>query len=535
MHSWRHPLLWMYRRLGRRYPRLILFFQFQGTYLVVLGGIGLLRVYQPMSVADFWIIVGAALGLVVLENIIAFAVVFRLVTPAVRWIAGERGSEQTIAAWRALTGLPRDFFAYRRSWGIIFNLVPISVFVVWLLGLPWYSVGALIAGSAVVLLYATTLRFLGMELIMRPVLADVSRALPDGADLGRPPVSLRWKLLAGLPAINIITGVIVAGLSTTRSSGLSDLGLDVLVAVLVAFTISLELTVLLSRSIVKPIDDLRAATARVIGGDLSARVDVVSNDETGALAVSFNQMVAGLEERQKLREAFGTYVDPALADRILEEGTTLEGDEAEVTVLFLDIRDFTAWAERTPAREVVRRLNAFYEHVVPVLARHGGHANKFVGDGLLGVFGAPDKLPDHADRCVDAAIQIAQVVREVYGDSLRIGIGVNSGPVVSGTIGGGGRVEFTVIGDTVNTAARVEEATRMTGDVILITEATRRLLREDHGGFVERDAVPLKGKTERVRLYAPLAAAAEALAAPRHGGGSGGASDSPGAETLRPR
>jgi class 3 adenylate cyclase len=221
-------------------------------------------------------------------------------------------------------------------------------------------------------------------------------------------------------------------------------------------------------------------------------------------------MVAGLQERARLREAFGAFVDPGLAERVLEEGTELEGEEVEVTVLFVDIRDFTAFAERASAREVVAELNRFYDYVVPLLVHHGGHANKFVGDGLLGVFGAPDRLPDHADRGVSAALQIAEVVEEAYVGELRVGIGVNSGPVVAGTLGGGGRVEFTVIGDTVNTAARVEEATRETGDVVLVTEATCRLLRHDHGGFVERRDVPLKGKSERVRLYAPVAVAAPA-------------------------
>jgi class 3 adenylate cyclase len=126
------------------------------------------------------------------------------------------------------------------------------------------------------------------------------------------------------------------------------------------------------------------------------------------------------------------------------------------------------------------------------------------------VFGAPDRLADHADRGLEAALQIAEVIEEAYGGALRVGIGVNSGPVVSGTVGGGGRLEFTVIGDTVNTAARVEEATRETGDVVLVTEATRRLLRADHGGFVERVDVPLKGKSDRVPLYAPAAVAAKA-------------------------
>src|SRR3954468_17557335 len=210
-------------------------------------------------------------------------------------------------------------------------------------------------------------------------------------------------------------------------------------------------------------------------------------------------MVAGLEEREKLRDAFGSYVDPELADRILDEGHVLEGEDVDVSVLFLDIRSFTAFAEQTPAREVVRRLNAFYEGVVPVLVEHGGHANKFIGDGLLGVFGAPERRDDHADRAVAAALDIAQLDHK----GLRIGIGINSGTVLAGTIGGGGRLEFAVIGDAVNTAARVEELTRETGDDVLVTETTRALLRDESTcSFTERTDVELKGKRDLVRVYA---------------------------------
>jgi class 3 adenylate cyclase len=361
---------------------------------------------------------------------------------------------------------------------------------------------------SVVLAYAMFLRFFTVELALRPLLERVSCEIPDATDLGRATLTLRFRLLVGLPVMNVVTGVAVVGLATD-TPGLRTLGVGVLVALGVAFTISLELSLLLLRSIVGPIQDLRSGTERVAAGDLRARVPVVGSDETGRLASSFNQMVAGLEERQRLREAFGAFVDPALAERVLEKGTVLEGEEVEVTVLFLDIRDFTAFAERASAREVVAELNRFYDYVVPLLAHHGGHANKFVGDGLLGVFGAPDRPADHADRAVDAALQIAEVVDEAYEGGLEIGIGVNSGPVVAGTVGGGGRVEFTVIGDTVNTAARVEEATRETGDTVLVTEATCRLLRADHGGFVERSDVPLRGKSERVRLYAPASVAAE--------------------------
>jgi len=502
------PLKPLYRWLGRRYPRAVLLLQFPMSHLVVFGGVGLLGIYQDMSTADFWVLVGVAQALVLIENVLALRVAFRLVEPAVAWIDGARSPRQTVVAWQALTALPRDFFAYRRWWALVLNLVPISVFAVWLLDLPWYAAFVLMAGTGVVSLYAAMLRFFGMEISMGPVLDDISCALPDDADLGRPPIPLRLKLLAAMPAINVITGVAVAGLSTTGDASLRDLGLDVLVAVAVAATLSFELTVLLSRSVAEPVRSLRKATARVIEGDFSARVPVVANDETGALALSFNRMVSGLEEREKLREAFGSYVDPDLADRILDEGTTLEGEEVDVSVLFVDIQDFTAWAERAEAREVVARLNAFYEHVVPVLTKHGGHANKFIGDGLLGVFGAPDRRRDHADRAVAAALEIAALVREQYGDDLRVGIGVNSGSVLAGTVGGGGRLEFTVIGDPVNTAARVESATRETGDDILVTEATRALVRTDGCAFTERREVVLRGKRERVRLYACTAAGA---------------------------
>jgi adenylate cyclase len=214
-------------------------------------------------------------------------------------------------------------------------------------------------------------------------------------------------------------------------------------------------------------------------------------------------MVEGLDERERLRAAFGAYVDPALAERVLREGSDLAGEEVEVSVLFLDIRDFTAFAERASPHQVVSLLNEFWELVVPALLRHGGHANKFIGDGLLAVFGAPDQLADHAERAVSAACEIAGLVGERYSGQVGVGIGVNTGRVVAGTVGGGGRVEFTVIGDAVNTAARVEAATRETGDEVLVTEATRAQLPPERFQFEERASVPLKGKRTEVRLWAP--------------------------------
>jgi class 3 adenylate cyclase len=175
-----------------------------------------------------------------------------------------------------------------------------------------------------------------------------------------------------------------------------------------------------------------------------------------------------------------------------------------VTLLFVDVRDFTPFAERSSARETVTFLNDFFALVVPIVLRHGGNANKFLGDGLLAVFGAPEPLPDHADRALGAACEVAREVERRFGGEVAIGIGLNSGPVVVGSVGGGGRLEFAVIGDPVNVAARVEEITRDTGDTILLTEATRCLLEQVDVALEPRGEVALKGKTDPVGIHAPV-------------------------------
>jgi adenylate cyclase len=273
--------------------------------------------------------------------------------------------------------------------------------------------------------------------------------------------------------------------------------------VIVAFTISLELTLLVTRSVLSPVSDLMAVTERVRSGDLSARAPVTSGDEMGVLARGFNPMLDGLAERERLREAFGSYVAPDVAERVLEEGTMLAGEEVEVSVVFVDICNFTAFAERASARETVAYLNDFFHLVVPILDKHRGHANKFIGDGVLGVFGAPERMRDHADRALEAACEIALAVEDRYGGELGMGAGINSGPVSAGSIGGGGRLEFTVVGDPVNVAARVERATRELGDRVLLTEATRCLLTRDAIPLEPRGTIPLKGKSEPVPIWAP--------------------------------
>ena len=252
----------------------------------------------------------------------------------------------------------------------------------------------------------------------------------------------------------------------------------------------------------RPIRDLAEGTERVAAGDYSRRLPVVQDDDLGALAASFNRMQAGLAERQRLQAAFGTYVDPNLAARLLEQGDDVfTGERREVTVMFVDIRDFTPFAEANTAEDTVARLNALFEIVVPAVVDAGGHVNKFLGDGALAVFGAPNDLADHADAAVSSAVAIHRLVAERFSGELRIGIGINTGVVIAGTIGGGGHLEFTLIGDTTNVAARVEQLTKTTGDTILLTQQCVDALASRPPGLVDRGFHVLKGKSAAVQVF----------------------------------
>ena len=179
----------------------------------------------------------------------------------------------------------------------------------------------------------------------------------------------------------------------------------------------------------------------------------------------------------------------------------IEPEWEMVTVLFVDIRGFTSFADRSTAREAVEYLNEFFGLVVPIVVAHGGHVNKLLGDGLLGVFGAPSRCPDHADRALVAAVEMLAAVESQFGERCRVGVGINSGLVLVGTIGGGGLAEYGVIGDPVNVAARIQDATRTLGEPLLLTEATRCLLDDTERSLETRGSLRLKGKSEPVAVY----------------------------------
>jgi adenylate cyclase len=494
----------LYRRTGPRYfdaaaAAMVLNGVVVSVFLLIT-----LLLYVDLSRGELAIFAAASAAGYIVEGLVAGVYIKRAARPVVSWLAGERGEEATSCAWSAAARLPLELLRRASLYAIgAAGVAAADLVAAALLGLPAYEAALLFPASYLLYLYAAELRYIGLDIAMRPVLETIGEHLPGASPPASARVSMHRRLLATVPMVSWGTGVVVAGLVTSNARDLDKIGLASVVAIAVTAVISVWLSLVLADTVSAPIADLRDATRSVGAGDLEVRVPVVSTDETGELAASFNAMVAGLGERERLREAFGAFVDPALTERVVAEGTDLRGEVVEASLLFLDVREFTAFAERVGAHEVVAGLNALFEAVVPAILRHGGHANKFIGDGLLAVFGAPERHADHAVRAVAAAREIAQLVRQGAAGELQIGIGVNSGRVVVGTIGGGGRRDFTVIGDAVNTAARVESTTRQTGDDILITETTLRAIGADGDDFEERPAVLLKGKAETVRLYAP--------------------------------
>jgi adenylate cyclase len=352
----------------------------------------------------------------------------------------------------------------------------------------------------------TAVGYLLSERIMRGVTA---RALEAGVP-DQPVVPgvlarslLAWTLGTGVPVIGLMLVALFTLVKPDRSP--EQLAVTILALGGASVIVGLAVAVLAARATADPVISVRDAQRRVERGDLDAEVPVYDGSEAGLLQAGFNRMVGELRERERLREVFGTYVDEAVAEHILEEGTSLEGEEVDVTLLFLDVRDFTGLAEETPAREVVAKLNELFEAIVPVVHEHGGHVDKFVGDGLLAVFGAPRRSSRHADDALAAALEIANCV-EQGKTGLEVGIGLSSGTVIAGNVGGAGRLEFSVIGDAVNVAARVEAATRQTGDVVLITEHTADRLAGDEAELTEREGVELRGRSDPVRVFAARAA-----------------------------
>lgn len=325
--------------------------------------------------------------------------------------------------------------------------------------------------------------YLLVEFSLRPIMA---RALLDSA----PPKRL---LAAGLKARTIffwaagsavpVAGLMLAAIVSLIEKDVSATRLAVIMLALggVVLIFGFVLTVLSAKSVVVPVRSVRNALTVMGGGDLNVRIPVFDGTELGSLQAGFNQMAAGLRERERIRDLFGRYVGPevvrdALTRDQLNGVGSLSGEERFVAVLFVDLVGSTGLAATRPPAEVVTLLNRFFAIVVDEVDRHGGLVNKFAGDAVLAVFGAPTELPDAAGNSLAAARSLAGRLAEELPEATA-GIGVTAGVVVAGTVGDERRHEYTVIGDPVNEAARLTELAksvpgRLIAAMSAVTEAS---------------------------------------------------------------
>jgi class 3 adenylate cyclase len=288
---------------------------------------------------------------------------------------------------------------------------------------------------------------------------------------------------------------------------LRELDATILQGMAAGALLAVGLAVIVARRLTRPVIALTGTAARVAGGDLSAIVPVRSSDEIGQLTRAFNTMVEGLRQREIIRNAFGRYVSPEVAQAVLEspEGLRLGGRKREVTVLMSDLRGYTRFAEHGDPAGVMAVLNEYLGRMADIVIAHGGTVNEFIGDAIFAVFGAPVEHSDHAERAAACALAMQcamDALNEVNVAQGRprfeMGIGVNTGEAVVGNIGSEQRTKYAVVGAAVNLAARVESCT--VGGQILMTASTLRYL-----GTLADVAPPihaeLKGLDSPVALY----------------------------------
>lgn len=355
--------------------------------------------------------------------------------------------------------------------------------------------------------------YLLTEFSLRPIAA---RALADvpvtdrlrGVGVG-PRMAIFWTLGTGAPVIGLLLAAVLTFTPSGDDATLDQMAIVTIVVCGIVLVFGFLLTHLNARSIVAPLRSVRDAMRDVEKGDLESDLVVYDGTELGQLQSGFNSMVHGLQEREQIRDLFGRHVgkEVAAAAAALGAGEVeLGGETRVVSVLFVDLVGSTTYATAHTAAEVVAVLNRFFAVVVDEVDRHQGLVNKFMGDAVLAIFGAPVEHPDHAASALAAARAMAgRLAAEVT--EVGAGIGIATGQVVAGNVGHEQRFEYTVIGDAVNSAARLTDLAKdVPGGVLAAWDSVA--CARDSGSveaenWVEQGATTLRGRTTPTRLAVP--------------------------------
>jgi class 3 adenylate cyclase len=289
---------------------------------------------------------------------------------------------------------------------------------------------------------------------------------------------------------------------------------------LVAAAILAGVAFVVARSVREPLTRIIGATSAIASGNLETRAGLSRKDEFGILGKHFDDMAAGLQERDRIRSTFGRYVSEDVARRVLnsKEGAKMGGEVREVTVLFSDLRKYSTISETLSPTETVEFLNEYLSVMNETIDKHGGVIIEFLGDAILAVFGAPTELENHPERALRCAIAMREALagfnakmnaegrapwKKKGMESLGQRIGIHTGQVVAGNLGSKVRVKYAVIGDAVNVASRCEGLNKELGTEILCTSGTRDRVPPDlQAKLTDKGAHPVKGRAQEVAVYA---------------------------------
>ncbi len=329
-------------------------------------------------------------------------------------------------------------------------------------------------------------------------------------------VQLAWLLffLSLMPMFvlgaSVYLKIATANVTNPGPAQFYTLGVWIALLIVLNTAISAAIVTLMSRRMRHSLDAFLGRMQQVLEGDLSQLWQPQTTDEFLDLGMGFNAMVFGLREREVIKDTFGRFVSQDVATAVLDNRVPMQGELRDVTILFQDIRGFTSLSERTPPDALLQMLNRFFTAMVAAVESHGGMVKQFTGDGVMALFGAPAQHPEDPVRAVRAALAMLtrletfnQRRQQEGDDTLRIGIGIHTGEVVTGCIGPDTRVEYGVVGDAVNLASRVQDLTKEVGATLLITDATAARL---GGRFTfGKDAVlPVRGKAQPIRVIEVL-------------------------------
>ncbi|MFC4085171.1 adenylate/guanylate cyclase domain-containing protein [Amycolatopsis samaneae] len=336
------------------------------------------------------------------------------------------------------------------------------------------------------------LTYLAAEWVARPVMTIALAVTPPRGSL---PVTVltrlvvTWALASGVPFVGVLV------VATPPDLGSGDHTASLVMLSVIGLVVGAFGTALLARAVAAPLHRLRIALDRIARGSTDVAVDVDDSSEIGMLQTSVNELAAGLREQDRMRDLFGRHVGTEVARHALEYGASLSGDVREVTALFVDVVDSTALAYHTPPEELVGKLNRLFASVVDAVNSRGGLVNKFQGDAALCVFGAPTRHADAPTSALAAARAIRDAVREA--GELDLGIGVASGQVFAGQLGTSSRLEYTVIGDAVNEAARLTEHAKSVPSRVLASDAVlTEALTSERERWSKHGEIVLRGRQE---------------------------------------